>query len=247
MAKIISFISGKGGAGKSTTAAGVGAALAKKGKRVLLVDCDIGFENQSIITGLCESVVYNWEDVISNRCKPADAIYKSPLCEGLYLLPAPHDTDRQYPQGILADLLNIISNNFDFIFTDSSAGVGEAFKLSVYPADEAILVCTDDAICLRGGYFAADRALKVVKRAFLVLNCFKDYPVRHSLVPNIDEAMDEVCLPLMGVVPYDGSISFRAGSGRTLFDSSAAVKAYDRIADRLCGENIPLPDSFENG
>ena len=131
MAKTVTFISGKGGSGKSTVLVGIANELAYAGKRVLIVDTDTGANCLDVITGVGEGAVFHWGDIFSGNCEIADAIYPSRQIENLYVLPAPKEYDKRYHTGILKDLLRLLSVYFDFILIDAPAGLGDNLTLAL--------------------------------------------------------------------------------------------------------------------
>lgn len=244
MAKIITFISGKGGSGKSTVIVGIANELAKSGKKVLVVDTDTGLNCLDVITGVGEGVVYNWGDIFSDTCEAGDAIYPSLQIENLFIMPAPKDYKKIFKESILKDLIRLISGNFDFILIDAPAGLGKNLTLALEPADEAILVSTDDNISLKTGAKAAEIADNMGKSATLILNAFRTFPVKNGILPTVDEAMDTVELGLLGIVPFEANLTFNASQGIPFTENTRATSAFERIAKRLCGEKIALPDEW---
>ena len=134
MAKIVTFISGKGGSGKSTVLVGIANELALSGNRVLLVDTDTGANCLDTITGVGEGIIYNWGDIFNDTCEIADAIYPSLSIENLFIMPAPKDYKKTFSTTILKDLLRLIADNFDFILIDAPAGLGQNLTLALEPA-----------------------------------------------------------------------------------------------------------------
>lgn len=244
MAKIITFISGKGGSGKSTVVAGLGYELALSGKKVLVVDTDTGLNCLDIITGVGEGVVYNWGDVFSDTCDISDAVYPSLNVENLFILPAPKDYRKIFNPSILSDLLRLISNNFDFILIDAPAGLGKGLELALAPADEAILVATDDNVSLKVGAKAAEFAENMDKSTTLLINAFRTYPAKNGILPSVDEAMDITELGLLGIIPFEANLNFNASQGVPFTHDTRATEAFSRIARRLCGEKIELPEQW---
>ena len=141
--------SGKGGVGKSTLAVGLGRALAKRGRRVLLVDCDAGLRSLDRMTGTEENLVFDMADVVFARCAPAEAIYPCGEAEGLFLLPAPLSGRGYDPSGGDEAAGAPASRYFDHVLLDSPAGVGGGFRSAACGADRAIVVCSPDPVCVR--------------------------------------------------------------------------------------------------
>lgn len=245
MAKIITFISGKGGSGKSTVVVGIGNALASHGKKVLIVDTDTGLNCLDIMTGVGEGVVYNWGDVFSGTCSISDAVYPSLVLKNLFILPAPKDYRKSFNSNILTDLIRLIAHNFDFILIDAPAGLGKGLELALLPSHEAILVSTDDNISLKAGKKAAEVAEALGKSSTLVINGFRTYPVSNGLLPTIDDAMDTVELGLLGIIPFEANLNFNASRGIPFTENTRATNAFGRIARRLSGEKVELPEEWQ--
>ena len=241
MAKIVTFISGKGGSGKSTVLVGIANELAFSGKKVLVVDTDTGLNCLDVITGVGEGVVYNWGDVFNDSCTVADAIYPSLLVENLFIMPAPKDYKKHYNTGILTDLIRLISSNFDFILIDAPAGLGKGFELALEPSNEAVLVSNNDTFSLKSGAKAAQIAASMGKSTTLIINAFRSFAVKSGFLPTVDEAMDITELGLLGIVPFEANLNFNASQGRPFLRETKAGKAFSRIAKRLQGEKVELP------
>ena len=244
MAKIVTFISGKGGSGKSTVLVGIANELALSGNKVLIVDTDTGANCLDVITGIGEGAVYNWGDIFSEACEVTDAIYPSLNIPNLYILPAPKVPKPAYPASILKDLLRLISANFDYIFIDAPAGLGENLTLALEPANEAVLVANDDNFSLKVGAKAAAIATSMGKSTTLLLNAFRAFAVQTGLLPSVDDAMDITELGLLGIVPFEANLNFNASQGLPYLRDTRATEAFCRIAKRLQGEKIDLPSEW---
>ena len=244
MAKIVTFISGKGGSGKSTVLVGIANELALMGNKVLIVDTDTGANCLDVITGIGEGVVYNWGDIFTETCDIEDAIYPSQSIQNLYILPAPKDYKKEYAPGILKDLLRLISSNFDYIFIDAPAGLGGNLALALEPANEAILVANDDNFSLKVGAKAAAIATEMGKSTTLLLNAFRTFAVQTGLLPSVDDAMDITELGLLGIVPFEANLNFNASQGLPYLRDTRATQAFSRIAQRLQGKKIDLPSQW---
>ncbi|MGL5964756.1 MAG: septum site-determining protein MinD, partial [Fusobacteriaceae bacterium] len=145
MSKVLVITSGKGGVGKTTTTANLGAGLAMAGKRVLLIDTDIGLRNLDVVIGLENRIVYDLVDVIEGRCKIKTALIRDKRCESLYLLPAAQTKDKNSvsPEQI-KDLVDSQREDFDYIILDCPAGIEQGFKNAIAGADMAYVVTTPE-------------------------------------------------------------------------------------------------------
>lgn len=237
--KVYVVVSGKGGAGKSTVACGLGGAFAEKGLKTLLIDADEGLRCLDLMLGVAADVVFDTGDVINNRCDLDDALKSIPDVPGLYLLPAPADHGVVGQE--LVALTQSLRGSFDRIIIDSTAGVGDGFKAAVSSADAAIVVVGSDPVSIRDARNVCgllDDAGVTARR--MIINRYDYKAMRHSLAPHIDKMIDNTALRLIGIVPYDGALTVGAIKGK-LAKRGRAKRAFGRIANRLCGKNVRLP------
>lgn len=238
MAKKIVVASGKGGVGKSTLVAGLSGALTGLGKSVLVIDCDIGLRSLDLMLGVRDKVVFDWGDLILYRCEPQQAMLKT---DGPLLLAAPLSCNDAFTRENFRGLVKSFEQYFDYILIDAPAGISGGFRLAVGAADAGIIVATPDEVCVRGGGIAADEMIAMgVFNPRLVINRFSKKGVVRDRLLNIDDVIDAAGVQLIGVVPEDGEIAFCATTGRPLPKNTPAGRAYNRIARRLEGENLPL-------
>lgn len=239
MAQIITVLSGKGGAGKSTTTVMLGGALAAAGKRVLLVDCDAGLRSLEIFTGAGSDALFNWGDAIAGVCEPADAVLG--CRNGCALLPAPSALTEELTPEAFTKLLNNFTEDFDFILIDGPAGLGKGFRLAAAPARHILLVSSPDDVSLYA-CSAAKRALTQQGKTSmrLILNHFRYNAVRKTFQKNIDDSIDKSGVRLIGIVPEDKNLWYFGSGGLLPKKSSSGVSAFKRIAGRLLGDNTPL-------
>lgn len=238
MAEKIVIASGKGGVGKSSLAVGLCRALRDRGRRVLAVDCDLGLRSLDLLFRAGDALVFDWGDVLRGSCEPERACVDA---GGVSLLAAPlRESDDFTPQG-MRDMIARYDDDFDYILIDAPAGVVGEFALASAMADRALVVATADGVCLRSAGRAADTLREQgVCDLRLVLNRFHRAAVEHSFLFNVDDAIDRVGVQLVGVVPEDPEVTFRLPKGEQLPKKSPAKLAWERIAARLDGENVPL-------
>ena len=241
MGSVIVITSGKGGTGKTSVTAGIGAALALLGQKVLCVDADVGLRNLDIALGMADTALMDFSDVMAGRCELDRAAAPHPGIRDLYLLTAPLTLPADFAgeEGFRA-LLDQARGRYDWVLIDSPAGVGELFRLAVSGADRGIVVATGDPASLRD----AQRVVTVLRGpapVHLVVNRVKVRLLRRMGL-NIDDAMDAAGLPLLGLVPEDVQVVLAAGSGRPVCQvtEKGAAKAYDHLARRILGESVPL-------
>lgn len=243
MGQVIAIVSGKGGTGKTSLTALVGAALASLGKQTLLIDGDVGLRDLDIALGMSDRVLMDFSDVVSHRATLEEAVAHHPRLSKLHLLTAPVTTEASLdaPDG-MRELLDAARDAYDFCLIDAGAGLGESFRLATENADRIIVVTTTEPACLRD----AQRTVMELHdfpagKLHLIVNRLRRRLLR-SLRSNIDDAMDAAGLPLLGVVPEEEELPALLGQG--MVDGfgyySSARRASRNIARRLCGERVPL-------
>jgi septum site-determining protein MinD len=234
----ILITSGKGGVGKSTLTAMLGRILALSGEKVLIIDFDIALRTQDLMLGVAEKVVYDWFDVLAARCKPEDAIL-SVAEGGPDLLAAPLYPQRVTKEQVLA-LLAQYETQYDYILTDSPAGVGSGFTASSWGMDLALVVSTPDPICVHSAAVAVDLLKEEGLPCRLLINRFQKKSVERERALNIDNTIDAVGARLIGVVPEDVQLALAAQNGAQVDLRRKSAKALKRISARLQGETVPL-------
>lgn len=233
--------SGKGGTGKSSFTIGVASCLASMGKRVLCIDMDMGLRNLDLSLGMSDTALMDVSDVLEGRCSLEKAVTPNALIPSLFLLPAPVTLpETPFSQEKMKALVCEAKEQFDFIFLDCPAGIGSGFRLATCAADRAVLVCTTDPISLR----AADAAVGLLRKAgiptHLAVNRITKRFLRKTRT-NIDDAMDALGLPLIGIIPEDPKVTLAASKGTPLitYAGNGAARAYYNIAQRLLGKQVP--------
>lgn len=242
MGEVAAMISGKGGTGKTSLAAGVAACLAAEGKRVLCIDCDVGLRNLDISLGLSDAAVIPFTAVMDGECTLDDAV-EHPKIPGLYLLTAPVTRRaEELDRAAFGKLLEDARRQFDWCVVDAPAGIGAGFHLAASFADWALVVATADPASLRDAARATDLTeLAGVPARRLIVNRIsrRIYRRMHA---TIDDVMDGVGLQLLGIVPEDPGVTLAAAAGEPLilYSNSGAAEACLHIARRLCGRRTPL-------
>ena len=239
----IAVVSGKGGTGKTSFTAGVGAALALRKQRVLCLDCDTGLRNLDLALGLSDRTLMDFSDVAQGRCALDSAVVEHPKLPGLYLLTAPvRSRGRPVTETQMKDLLAEVRKRYDYCLLDAPAGLGGGFRLAVCGADRCVVVTTSDASSLRD----AQRTVMELHRfpngsLHLVVNRVRQKLLR-QLHATIDDAIDKAGLPLLGVVPEDDALPLCLDRGLPILlaEPTPAAAAYRNIAKRLQGERVPL-------
>ena len=239
----IAVVSGKGGTGKTSFTAGVGAALNLSGKRVLCLDCDIGLRNLDLALGLTDRCVMDFTDVAQGRCSLEEAAVEHPLLPGLFLLTAPMRLrDPVVTEEQMTALLAEVREKFDYCLLDAPAGLGAGFLLATCAADRCVVVTTSDATSLRDAQHTVMELHRFPTGCIhLVVNRVRRKLLR-SMHATIDDAIDKAGLPLLGVVPEDDAllVCLNKGTPLLLADSPQAAMAYRNIAKRIRGQKTPL-------
>jgi septum site-determining protein MinD len=244
--KAIVVTSGKGGVGKTTTAANLGTALAMLGNKVAVVDADIGLRNLDVVMGLENRIVYDLVDVVEGKCKVKQALIKDKRFSELYLLPAAQTRDKDAVSAEqMKTLVEELKKEFDFVMIDCPAGIEQGFKNAIAGADQAIIVTTPEISAVRD----ADRIIGLLEASekedpVLILNRIKPHMVESGNMLGIDDVLEILAVDLLGIVPDDEKIVVTTNKGEpaVLSDDSLAGKAYKNIAARIIGEDVPLLD-----
>lgn len=244
MGQCIAVVSGKGGTGKTSLTAGVGAALALSGQRVLCLDCDIGLRNLDLSLGLTDRALMDFSDVAQGRCSLDAAVVAHPRLKNLYLLTAPvRSRGRPVSEAQMAALLAQIRREFDYCLLDAPAGLDAGFRLATAAADRCLVVTTSDASSLRDAQHTVMELSRFrAGTLHLVVNRVRKKLLR-SMHATIDDAIDKAGLPLLGVVPEDDALPLALNQGVPLLLANAqspSAAAYRNIAIRLRGGRAPL-------
>lgn len=251
MSEVIVVTSGKGGVGKTTTSANIGCGLALSGKKVVMVDSDIGLRNLDVVMGLENRIVYDLVDVIEGSCRLKQALIKDKRYPGLFLLPAAQtrDKDAVSPQQMKKLCQNIKDMGFDYIIIDCPAGIEQGFKNAIAGADRAIVVTTPEVSAVRD----ADRIIGLLEanglnNPELVVNRVRIDMVKRGDMMSVEDVAEILSVDIIGVVPDDEAIVVTTNRGEpAVCDTmTKAGRAYKNITDRILGEKIPLMDFEEN-
>ncbi len=252
MAEIIVVTSGKGGVGKTTTSASIAAGLARRGKRVAVIDFDIGLRNLDLIMGCERRVVYDFVNVIQGDCTLKQALIRDKRIETLYVLAASQtrDKDALTSEGVRR-VLDELSNEFDYIICDSPAGIEKGAHLAMYFADRAVVVVNPEVSSVRD----SDRILGLLAsktaraergnggvREHLLLTRYSPRRVSTGEMMSVDDVQEILGLNVIGVVPESQDVltASNAGTPVILNAESLAAQAYEDAVARLLGESVPL-------
>jgi septum site-determining protein MinD len=253
MGRVAVITSGKGGVGKTTTTAAIGAALAASGQTVCVVDFDVGLRNLDLVMGAERRVVYDLVNVVRGEAKLPQAIIRDKRCENLYLLPASQtrDKDALTEEGV-GQVINALKTAFDWVICDSPAGIERGATLAMRFADLAIVVCNAEVSSVRD----SDRIIGLLDSKTLRAE-MGDHMEKHLLVTRYDSGRAErgemlkvndileiLAIPLLGIVPESEDVlrASNMGCPVTLTPQvrGGAGKAYTDAARRLKGEALPV-------
>ncbi len=239
MGELIAVLSGKGGTGKSSLCAGVAAALAQAGKRVLCVDCDTGLRNLDLFLGMADAAALSFAEVCQGPYRLEQAA-AHPSLPSLSFLTAPMNCGAEdVDAAAFGDLLRQARKKFDYIFADAPAGLGAGFRLAAAPADRCVVAALWDPASVRNA-FRAGQELELMGKTNVRMVVNRVQPkVMAAMRMTVDDVMDRAGLPLLGIVPEDPAVTLAAAGERPLIGKKGAAAAYRRIAQRVRG--IPCP------
>ena len=216
MGEVIVITSGKGGVGKTTTTANIGIGLSSAGKKVLVIDTDLGLRNLDVVLGLENRIVYNLVDVIESKCRLKQAVIKDTRFENLYLLPSAH----------------------------CPAGIEQGFKNAIAGAQRSIVVTTPEVSSIRDadriiGLLEASG----IRKNELLINRLRVDMVRRGDMMSVEDVTEILAIDLLGVIPDDESVVVATNQGEPVVgEDSLAGKCYQNICRRLLGEEVPISD-----
>jgi septum site-determining protein MinD len=252
MGKVIVVTSGKGGVGKTTSSAALGAALAKGGEKVVVVDFDVGLRNLDLVMGAERRVVYDLVNVIQGEAKLTQALIRDKRVETLYLLPASQtrDKDNLTAEGV-EKVIGALKSVFDWVICDSPAGIERGATLAMRHADVAIVVTNPEVSSVRD----SDRIIGLLDsktlraeqgehmEKHLLLTRYDPVRAERGDMLKVDDVLEILSIPLLGIIPESMDVlrASNLGSPVTLADDRSAPSiAYFEAARRLQGENLPI-------
>lgn len=246
MSEVIVVTSGKGGVGKTTTSANIGTGLAMLGKRVVLIDADIGLRNLDVVMGLENRIVYNIIDVIEGNCKISQGLIKDKRNPNLFLLPAAQTRDKDaINPDQMRELCGQLREDFDFVIIDCPAGIEQGFKNAIAAADRALVVTTPEVSAIRD----ADRIIGLLEAneihdIRLIVNRLRQDMVNRGDMMSIDDVIEILAIDLIGVMPDDENIVISTNTGDPIAANVTTIpgKAYANMCRRIMGEEVPYLD-----
>ena len=245
MSEVIVVTSGKGGVGKTTSTANIGAGLARMNKKVVLVDTDIGLRNLDVVMGLENRIIYNLVDVVEGNCRVKQALIKDKHYPGLYLLPSAQTRDKSAvsPEQMIK-LADSLTQIFDYVILDCPAGIEQGFRNATAAAQRAIVVTTPEVSAIRD----ADRIIGLlqaggIKQIDLIVNRIRVDMVKRGEMMSVEDVLDILAVHLLGAIPDEEGVVIAANHGESVIGSDTlSGQAYMNIARRIAGETVPLMD-----
>ena len=239
---VIAVVSGKGGVGKTTTVANIGTGLAAMGKRVAVVDTDIGLRNLDVVMGLENRIVYNLVDVINGSCRLKQALIRDRRHSELYLLPSAQTKDKTAvsPEQMIK-LTDDLREEFDYVLLDCPAGIEQGFKNAVAGADRALVVTTPEVSAIRD----ADRIIGLLESGGLrdirlIINRLRPEMIARGDMMSVEDVLEILAVDLIGAILDDEQIVISTNQGEPLSGkNSQAEEEYRNICRRLMGEEVP--------
>ena len=251
-AKILVVTSGKGGVGKTTSTAALGAALASTGKKVVVVDFDVGLRNLDLIMGAERRVVYDLINVTQGDAKLQQALIRDKRLDTLHLLPASQtrDKDALTSEGV-ARVMEELRALFDWVICDSPAGIERGAQLAMYHADSAVVVTNPEVSSVRDSdriIGMLDSTTERAKRGeriekHLLLTRYDPVRAARGDMLKTEDVLEILSIPLLGIIPESQDVlkASNVGSPVTLADpTSAPARAYMDAARRLAGETVEM-------
>jgi septum site-determining protein MinD len=252
MAKVLVVTSGKGGVGKTTSTAALGAALAQAGQKVAVVDFDVGLRNLDLVMGAERRVVYDLINVVQGSAKLSQALIRDKRIETLYLLPASQtrDKDALTEEGV-ERVIGELRNKFDWVLCDSPAGIERGATLAMRFADAAVVVTNPEVSSVRDSdrivglldskTERAEKGQRVEKH--ILITRYDAVRAARGEMLSIEDVLEILSLPLLGIIPESEAVlrASNIGSPVTIGNvESAPARAYQDAARRLQGEKLPM-------
>ena len=252
MARVIVVTSGKGGVGKTTSAAAIATGLALLGKKTVVIDFDVGLRNLDLIMGCERRVVFDFINVINDGIRLHQALIKDKRVENLYVMPTSQtrDKDALDIEGV-EKALNELKLEFDYIICDSPAGIEKGAQTALYFADEAVIVTNPEVSSVRDSdriigilnskTRRAEKGEEAVKQ-HLLLTRYDPARVEKGEMLKVEDVLEILAIPLLGVIPQDDTVlqASNVGMPVVLDERSKAGQAYTDAVKRLAGEQIEM-------
>ena len=245
MGEVIVITSGKGGVGKTITTANIGIGLSKLGKRVVVIDTDLGLRNLDVVLGVENRIVYNLVDVIEGKCRLKQALITDQRFPDLFLLPSAQTKDKtSVSPEQMKKMIEEIKSEFDYILLDCPAGIEQGFQNAIAAAEHAIVITTPEVSAIRD----ADRIIGLLENSgirnnHLIINRLRIEMVKKGDMMSVDDVTEILAIDLLGVIPDDEHVVIATNQGEPVVgEDSLAGQSFVDICKRLTGEDIPIND-----
>lgn len=242
MCQVIVIASGKGGTGKTTVCAGLAVALAKDKKKVLIMDCDSGMRGMDMVLGIADKLVYDISDVISGGCELSDALYRVDGDLELYCVAAPLNADDEVSPSLIAEFVEKVRDDYDYILIDSPAGTGSGFIAAASSADRALVVVNTEPISMRGCRNIAARldGLGISDRRLVINRFDRERFFKMDLYEDLDAVIDEAGMRLIALIPEDVRVIALSQRGALTDNWSRTGVIFDTMVKRIYGTDVPV-------
>lgn len=252
MAKVVVVTSGKGGVGKTTSTAALGAALAQEGRKVAVIDFDVGLRNLDLVMGAERRVVFDLVNVTQGVAKLSQALIRDKRVDTLFLLPASQtrDKDALTEEGV-AQVIEELREKFDYVICDSPAGIERGAQLAMRFADEAVIVTNPEVSSVRDSdriiglldsrTVRAERGESMAKH--ILITRYDAARAARGEMLTIEDVLEILYTPLLGIIPESEGVlrASNVGSPVTLNEpTNVAARAYVDAARRLQGQDVPM-------
>jgi septum site-determining protein MinD len=252
MGKVLVVTSGKGGVGKTTSTAALGAALAQMDQKVVVIDFDVGLRNLDLVMGAERRVVFDLVNVVQGVAKLPQALIRDKRLENLWLLPASQTRDKDaLTEDGVKGVISELRARFDWVICDSPAGIERGATLAMRFADAAVVVCNPEVSSVRDSdriiglldskTVKAEKGERIAKH--LLITRYEPARANRGEMLAIDDVLEILSIPLLGIVPESEEVLRASNLGSPVPISnvdSAPARAYRDAARRLCGETIDM-------
>jgi len=243
MSEVITFTSGKGGVGKTTTTANVGVGLSQLDKKVVLIDTDIGLRNLDVVMGLENRIRYHLVDVLCGRCRIKQALIRDKRFPNLYIIPSACVKEHtRLSKAQMTHLIEELKAEFDYILIDSPAGIDAGFELATCGADHVVVVTTPQVAAVHD----ADCVLRIIKKnsklhCSLLINSYHEQMAKDGNMLSIEDVTNLLDTELLGVVYEDSEVIISQNHGEPVYGRKCkSILCYENICARINGEEIPI-------
>jgi len=239
MGETIVFTSGKGGVGKTTTIANIGAGLSQLDKKVVMLDTDMGLRNLDVVMGLEDRINYNLLDLLENRCRLNQALIKDKRFPNLYMIPASlKNLSLEKYEKAFEILMNHLKKEFDYCLIDCPAGIDQGFRFATSVADRAVLLTTPHISAVKD----ASRVLHLlngtkIPRVELIINEYDEKLVKKKYMLSKEDISELFDIPILGTIPHDEKVIVSQNRGIPVISMrSKATRQFMYLSEQMITE-----------